>query len=173
MAHVHPPKIEIFDVPARTNTDPKGFVRPVDEYRTEPFGLYVRRPVQGHPRLAWFESWLLPELGLRVTEWGYHPGHKLDQDYYVDIVDIIREGDVWRTIDLYLDIVTRTGRDSQVLDLDEYVLAVADGLIDSATAERALAASYRALAGLADHQHDLDAWLASVGVELTWHNRTR
>lgn len=173
MAHLHPPKVETFDVPARTNTDPKGFVRPVDEYRTEQFGLYLRRPMQDHPRVAWIESWLLPTLGLRVTDWGWRPGHERDQDFYLDIVDVDRDGDVWRTVDLYLDLVIRTGRDSKVLDLDEYVLAVADGLIDPATAERALAVSYRALAGLADHQHDLDSWLASVGVALTWYNRTR
>ena len=29
----HPPKVETFDVPAKTNTDPKGFVRPVEVYR--------------------------------------------------------------------------------------------------------------------------------------------
>jgi uncharacterized protein len=168
---MHPPKVETFDVPAATNTDPKGFVRPVDEYRVEPFGLYLRRPMQHHPRIAGIESWLLPEVGIRVTDFQWRPGHERDQDFYLDIVDIERNGDVWRTVDHYLDIVVRTGRDSVVLDLDEYVHAVANGLLDGPAAQRALATSYRVLRGLTAHQHDLDAWLAGLGVRLTWKRR--
>jgi predicted RNA-binding protein associated with RNAse of E/G family len=165
---MHPPKVETFDVHARTNTDPKGFVRPVDEYRTETFGLYLSRPMQDHPRVTKIESWLLPELGIRVTDWWWRPGHERDQDYYIDIVDIRREGSTWRSVDHYLDIVVRTGRDSTVVDLDEYVEAVRCGLLDAHAAERALTTSYRALSGLAAHGHDLAAWLASLGVSLSW-----
>lgn len=165
---MHPPKVETFDVRAGTNTDPKGFIRPVEEYRVEPFGLYMVRPMQKHPRVDWIESWLLPEQGIRVTDWGWRPGHERDQDFYLDIVDIERAGERWRTVDHYLDIVVRTGRDSTVLDLDEYVSAVANGLLDAAAAERALATSYRVLSGLGDHRHDLDAWLSEFGIRLTW-----
>lgn len=168
---MHPPKVETFDVRARTNTDPKGFIRPVEEYRVEPFGLYLMRPMQDHPRVDWIESWLLPAQGIRVTDWGWRPGHERDQDFYLDIADIERDGDVWRTVDHYLDIVVRTGRDSRVLDLDEYVAAVAAGLLDEAAAERALATSYRVLSGLGAHRHDLDAWLSDLGISLTWHRR--
>jgi len=173
---MHPPKVETFDVHARTNTDPKGFVRPVEEYRVEPFGLYLVRAMQDHPRVDSIESWLLPELGIRVTDWGWRPGHERDQDFYLDIVDVERvgpDGSVWRTVDHYLDIVVRTGRDSAVIDLDEYVAAVAGGLLTPTAAERALATSYRALTGLAAHRHNLNAWLASLGIELTWRRHPR
>ena len=40
---MHPPKHETFDLAGRTNTDPKGFVRAVDEYRLCPWGLYMAR----------------------------------------------------------------------------------------------------------------------------------
>jgi uncharacterized protein len=173
---MHAPKVETFDVRARTNTDPKGFVRPVDEYRIEPFGLYLARPMQDHPRVAWIESWLLPELGIRVTDWGWKPGHERDQDFYLDVVDISRDGPdelVWRTVDHYLDIVVRTGRDSTVLDLDEFIAAVALGLLEPAAAERALTTSYRVLTGLGAHRHDLGAWLAELGIELSWRKQPR
>lgn len=168
---MHTPKVETFDVRAGVNIDPKGFVRPVEEYRVEPFGLYMVRPMQDHPTVEWIESWLLPGQGIRVTDWGWRPGHERDQDFYLDIVDIERDGDVWRTVDHYLDIVVRAGRDSTVLDLDEYVAAVAGGLLDEAAAERALATSYRVLSGLSAHRHDLDAWLSGFGVRLTWRRR--
>ncbi|MGH3838428.1 MAG: DUF402 domain-containing protein, partial [Pseudonocardiaceae bacterium] len=65
--HIHPPKVELFDLDAMTNTDPKGVVRTVREYRVEPFGLYLARDVIDHPSICALESWLLPELGLRIT----------------------------------------------------------------------------------------------------------
>jgi uncharacterized protein len=168
---VHPPKTETFDVSSGTNTDPKGFVRPVQEYRVEPFGLYLSREMQGHASLAWVESWLLPGLGIRVTDWWFNPGKERDQDYYIDIVDIERDGDVWRTVDHYLDIVVRVGRDSRVIDQEEYLEAVAAGVLDRSAAERALRSSFRVVAGLGEHQHDVCAWLASLGITLSWRRR--
>lgn len=168
---MHPPKREIFDVPSGTNTDPKGFVRRVAEYRVERFGLYMSRAMPGHPKFEWVESWLLPDLGIRVTDWWFTPGNERDQDFYIDIVDVERDGEVWRTVDHYLDIVVRTGRGSEVIDLDEYLEAVATGVLDTAAAERALAASYRALDGLAAHRHDADAWLRDLDMPVRWHRR--
>lgn len=165
---MHAPKVETFDVPARTNTDPKGFVRPVEQYRTEPFGLYLARTFEQHPKIVAIESWLLPGLGIRITDWYWRPGHERDQDFYLDIVDITRDGDVWRTEDHYLDIVVRTGQDSSIVDLDEFVEAVSRGLLGRDAAERALATSYRVLAGLAAGGHDLDGWLGTLGITLTW-----
>jgi predicted RNA-binding protein associated with RNAse of E/G family len=168
---VHPPKCEIFDVAAGTNTDPKGLVRPVSEYRVEEFGLYVSREMQGHPKLAWVESWLLPALGIRVTDWWFTPGNERDQDFYIDIVDVERDGEVWRTVDHYLDIVVRAGRDSEVIDLDEYLEAIATGLLDQAAAGRALAASNRAVDGLAACGHDVNAWLTGLDMPVSWRRK--
>jgi hypothetical protein len=168
---MHPPKIESFDLSARTNTDPKGFARPVRTYREDTFGLYMSRAMVGHPRCHWVESWLLPELGLRVTVWWWTPGLERDQDYYLDVVDIQR-GRVWRTTDLYLDLVVRSAVSTEVLDADEFVAAVQLGLLDAGTAERALQCAHRALAGICRHGHDLDAWLRSeFGIRLTWERR--
>ncbi len=168
---VHPPKVETFDVAAGTNTDPKGLLRAVDDYREEPFGLYMARPMVGHPRSSYVESWLLPGLGLRVTDWWWRPGHTRDQIHYVDVVDIVRSGAVWRTTDHYLDLVVRAGRPTEVVDVDEFVAALAAGLLDTASGERALHATIRACTGIAGHGHDLDAWLASHSIRLTWRSR--
>ena len=47
---MHPPKHETFDLHARTNTDPKGIVRAVDDYIVHPWGLYLARPTPGRAR---------------------------------------------------------------------------------------------------------------------------
>jgi uncharacterized protein len=165
---LHPPKHETFDVAAGTNTDPKGFVRAVDVYREEPFGLYVSRPMVDHPTLTHLRSWLLPDLGIRVTDFSWRPGHERLQDHYLDIVDITRDGTTWWTEDHYIDLVVHTGERTEVLDLDEFTEAVAAGLLDAQRAERALATSHRTLGGLAAHGHDLGRWLAGHEVALNW-----
>jgi uncharacterized protein len=172
---VHPPKVEIFDLDAMTNTDPKGFVRAVREYRIEPFGLYLARDVVDHPSIRAIESWLLPGVGLRATDWFFHPGHERDQDFYLDVVRIDVQDRCWRTEDHYLDLVVRAGRGAEVLDTDELLDALLAGLIDRTTAQAALATAYRAVDGLARHGYRLDRWLATVGAWPTWgrHSTTR
>jgi predicted RNA-binding protein associated with RNAse of E/G family len=168
---VHPPKTATFDVPRRLNIDPKGIAREVDEYRETPFGLYMSRAMVNRPTAHWVESWLLPDLGLCVTDWWWNPGHVRHQDFYLDICDIVREDGRYVLTDHYLDIVVHTGQKARVLDVDEFVAAVALGLLAPATAERAMHTTYRVVDGLAAHGHDLDAWLAGLGVTLTWKER--
>ena len=169
---MHPPKIVTFDVPAHVSVDNKGFVRTVAQYRTTSFGLYMSRPMVGRASAHWMRSWLLPALGLAVTEFSWNPGHERDQDFYLDVCAIDRDGGPdggrWRLTDLYLDIVLRTGRGADVIDVDEFVAAVGAGLLDPRLAEHALASSHAAVDGLAAHGHDLDAWLAGLGIVLTW-----
>ncbi|MGH3994407.1 MAG: DUF402 domain-containing protein [Pseudonocardiaceae bacterium] len=168
VAHVHAPKVEVFDLDAMTNTDPKGVVRRVREYRVEPFGLYLARDVIDHPSIRAIESWLLPAAGLRVSDWFFHPGHERDQDFYLDVVRIDVQGRQWRTEDHYLDLVLRVGRDLEVLDTDELLDAVVAGLLDRPAAQNALATAYRAVDCLARHGYRLDCWLATLGAWPTW-----
>ena len=58
-----------------------------------------------------------------------------------------------------------------MIDVDEFVAAVALGLLDAATAEAAMHRTYRAVDGIAAHGHDLDAWLAGFGIALDWRAR--
>lgn len=167
-AAVHAPKVELFDLDERTNTDPKGVARPVREYGVEPFGLYVAREVVDHPSIEGIESWLLPNLDLRVTDWYFRRGHERDQDFYLDVVRVDVQPGCWRTEDHYLDLVLRTGRDVRVIDTDELLAAVTAGLLSAGDAQRALETAYRTVDGLARHGYRLDAWLATVGAHPTW-----
>jgi hypothetical protein len=171
LVDVHPPKLETFDVPGMTNVDPKGNVRLVDEYRVEPFGLYLARDVVGHPSLCYRESWLLPELGIQVTDWYFRPGHERDQDFYLDIALIRPGGRSWQLVDLYLDVVLRTGRGLDVLDTDELLGATAAGYIDARTARTAIETTHHTVEQLAAHDYDLAAWLAELDIDLTWRRR--
>jgi predicted RNA-binding protein associated with RNAse of E/G family len=161
---LHPPKIELFDVAAMTNTDNKGFVRAVDRYETTEFGLYMARPIVGHPDLAYMRTWLLPEHGLRVSRWVPHPGMRLDHDVYIDIADV-EKGPVWRTTDLYLDILVFDHESLGVHDIDEVLEARTAGLLDPVTVQRAFERTFAAVEGITAAGYDVEEWL---GIPLTW-----
>ncbi len=164
MTHLHPPKVELFDVAAMTNTDPKGIVRTVEKYLPTDFGLYMARPVDGHPNIGYFRSWLLPAQGLRVGRWVARPGRDLGHDVYIDVVDV-EPGPVWRTVDLYLDILVRDHEDLRVLDTDEILEAQESGLLDRVTVQRAFERTFAAVEGIAAAGYDVEKWL---GIPLTW-----
>jgi uncharacterized protein len=169
--HIHPPKVELFELDAMTNTDPKGIVRVVREYRVEPFGLYVARDLVNHPSIDAMESWLLPAVGLRITDWFYRYRHEWEDQFYIDVVRIDVDDRCWRTEDHYVDLILRPGCGVDVVDTDELLDAVLAGLLDPATAHAALATTYRTLDGLARHGYQVDRWLSTVGMPLTWSRR--
>jgi predicted RNA-binding protein associated with RNAse of E/G family len=167
---IHAPKHEKFDLVARTNTDPKGIVRAVDEYTVKPWGLYMARPTPGRIQFHYLESWLLPSLGLRASVFHFNPGHELDQDYYLDIGRYTPGPKVWHSEDHYLDLVLRTGRDVELDDVDELLSAVRHGLLAPDVGERAVQSAVAAVDGLARHDYNLDRWLGAAGVTLSWHH---
>ncbi|MGE2731239.1 DUF402 domain-containing protein [Mycolicibacterium vaccae] len=165
---MHPPKHEIFDLSARTNTDPKGIVRAVDVYTVQPWGLYMARPTPGRAQFHYTESWLLPTLGLRVTVFHFNPGHERDQDFYLDVGDYRAGPTRWYGDDHYLDLVLRTGESVQLSDVDELLAAVREGLISPETAERAIRTAVTTVEALATHDYRLDEWFRTMGMILTW-----
>jgi predicted RNA-binding protein associated with RNAse of E/G family len=167
---IHPPKHETFDLTARTNTDPKGIVRAVEVYTVEPWGLYLARPTPGRDQFHYLESWLLPSLNLRVTIFHFNPGHTRDQDYYLDVGQYTAGPQAWSSEDHYLDLVVRTGREVELLDVDEMLTALRQGLISPESAERAVQTAVTTTEGLARHQYDLDRWLAEKDITLTWRD---
>ncbi|MCR5977406.1 DUF402 domain-containing protein [Gordonia jinghuaiqii] len=170
---VHPPKREIFDVPAMTNTDNKGFVREVDEYRVTDHGLYMSRPAPGHPRFDHLESWLLPALGLRANIFHFVDGHRTGQRLYLDIGEFWGPDpdDRWHAEDWYLDLVDVPGRPLELIDVDEILEAHRIGLLDTSRCVRAFDIASRALVGAAEQHHDVQSWLdAAAGGQVRFHD---
>ena len=166
-ADLHPVKQETFDTTSNTNTDPKGFLREVDTYTVTDFGLYMARGAD-HPAFGYLESWLLPDLGLRANIFHFREGAERDQDFYFDVADIDVDGGVWRTRDLYVDLVSLTGNPIDVIDIDELAAATSAGLITAEEAEHAIDVTLRAVEGITRHRDDAMAWLRTLGIELTW-----
>ncbi|WAC55734.1 DUF402 domain-containing protein [Gordonia sp. SL306] len=169
----HPPKREVFDVPAMTNTDNKGFVRPVERYEVTDHGLYMSRPAD-HPRFFHLESWLLPDLGLRANIFHFTAGHRDGQRLYLDVgrFDWPDDDGRWHAEDWYLDLVDVPGHPLELVDVDELFEAHAAGLLDTTACEEAVTIATRALVGAAEHGHDVQAWLdATVAGSVYFRDR--
>jgi uncharacterized protein len=166
--HIHAPKHEKFDLVARTNTDPKGIVRAVDEYTVKPWGLYMARPTPGRAQFHYMESWLLPSLSLRATIFHFNAGYELDQDYYLDVGRYTPGASAWHSEDHYLDLAVRTGDGVDLSDVDELLTAVRHGLLTPEDGERAVQTAVSAIDGLSRHGYDLVRWLGAAGMTLTW-----
>lgn len=164
---LHPVKQETFNTADFTNTDPKGYLRHVDTYTETDFGLYMARGAN-HPRFGYLESWLLPGLNLRANIFHFRPGIEVEQDFYIDVAKIQRQGDEWITRDLYVDLVTTTGEPITVLDIDELSAATSAGLISAEEVELAIDATLNAVEGITRHGDDAMAWLAHCGIDLFW-----
>jgi uncharacterized protein len=167
---VHSPKIESFDIAEHVNVDNKGYARKVEKFDLQPFGLYMSRQVVGRLPAVWLESWLIPELGLRISKWTYTSGHVSGYDFHVDIVDIDASDPVWRVTDLYLDLEVSNCRSAKLVDIGEFVAAVGAGLLTPAVAESALQSCYRIVAGLAEYEYSLDRWAQSCNLSISWRN---
>lgn len=168
MHQVHPPKEETFDLLAYTNTDPKGVVRAVDVYTVRPWGLYLARPTPRRAQFHYLQSWLLPDLGLRATIFHFNTGYERDFDVYLDVGEYTAGQTVWRSQDLYLDLLVRTGSGVELTDVDECMAAVRVSLLSQAAAERAVSRAVAAVDGLARNGYDLQRWLAGLGMPVDW-----
>ena len=166
-ADLHPVKQETFDTASKTNTDPKGFLREVDTFTVTDFGLYMARGAN-HPEFGYLESWLLPDLGLRANIFHFREGAERDQDFYFDVAHIAVDGAVWRTRDLYVDLVSLAGNPIAVIDIDELATATSAGLITAEEAEKTIEITLNAVEGITRHDDDAMQWLRTLGIDLTW-----
>ena len=110
----------------------------------------------------------MPALGLRATVFHFNPGHERDHDYYLDIGEYTAGKTLWRSEDHYLDIEVRTGRGAELADVDELLDALRRDLLAPGIAELAVRRAVAAVDGLARNGYDLQAWLATIGMGLSW-----
>ena len=108
---IHPPKHETFDLVARTNTDPKGIVRAVDEYACTRGGSTSPGPPRAGPSSITSNRGCCRRWACAPPCFTSIPGHERDHDYYLDVGEYTPGPDVWRSEDHYLDIEVRTGRE--------------------------------------------------------------
>lgn len=166
----HPVKVERHDVQARCHYTNTG-VRAVQTYHETNAGLYVARDFVGHPRIRHWQAHLLPVQNLVVCRYAFH-GHR-EHDYYIDVAQITREGDVWSVRDLYLDIVLHDGLGAEIVDTDELLAAWEAGFLTGVELRQAIEVAHRTVSELAHTEYTLNHWLTAQGLRLEWQADTQ
>lgn len=162
------PRVEFFDIADLTRTDSRGFVRSVDSYHAEPWGLYLVRAADTAP-YRYTETWLLPQQSIRVTMHHINAAHDRDPIYHIYIGEFGKvEPKRWRAEYHYIDIVARNGHKCELHGVEDLFAARTAGLIAEDTAEQAFQHTTGVVDGIASHQHNFERWLVSQGVTLHW-----
>ncbi|MET7773371.1 hypothetical protein [Nocardia sp. NPDC005366] len=165
---VRRPAVEYFDLTDLTCTDSRGYITQVDRCHREPWGLYVSRAAD-QPKRRHTEIWLLPDPGIRATREHGREARFGNHDYRLDIGEFCEVTPKrWRAVDLYLDIVVRQGRPAELHGAEQLLAAHAAGFVDAARARWAFDRATAVVDGCASHGHDVEQWLASEGIALTW-----
>lgn len=159
-------KVQIHNLITKTHTVKAGTF-PVQIYLEHAHGLYVERDFVGHPIHRHWQAHILPELNLQVCRFTPHHG-KPQWDYYIDMVQVQREGRIWRVQDFYLDVTLSQGR-LEVLDTDELFQAASEGLINLEQLALTTQTAHNLINLLAEHGNNLDSALASKGIALEWN----
>ncbi|WP_161882531.1 DUF402 domain-containing protein [Deinococcus alpinitundrae] len=165
-----PPKVERHDLARREHHTNTG-IRAVERYEVHAAGLAVVRPFKAHPRIRAWQAHLLPALGLQICRYEFHGPR--EHDYYIDLATISESGGVWTLTDHYLDVLVWEGTRAELIDEDEFLAAVQAGYLSATQASAVRAQAQALLRGLAEHGHDLQAYLAAQGVHLKWIDQDR
>ncbi|MFD6449275.1 hypothetical protein ACFWF3_00725, partial [Nocardia sp. NPDC060220] len=95
--------------------------------------------------------------------------HHRSHDYVLDIIECVQVGPKrWRATDYFLDIAVRRGRSSTLSGSSELLAAHAAGHVGTEPADRAFERAAHVLDGLAANDHDVEQWLRSQEITLTW-----
>lgn len=163
--HAHPIKTEHHDTQSllhHTNTG----VRQVNVYQETSHGLFVARDFAAHPRIRHWQAHLLPKLNLVICRYDFHGPR--EHDYYMDVAQITREGDLWAVRDFYLDIVLHDGLAAEIVDTEELLESQVAGFITEPEVQESIAVAHQTLSGLAQAGYNLKTWLAAQQIALDW-----
>jgi predicted RNA-binding protein associated with RNAse of E/G family len=133
----------------------------------ERWGLAVECPTPDAPEHDAEITWLLPDLGLRLTRYRPRRRHSRPGPSTLTAVRIERETRSWTTTDLLLGLEVEDGGRARIAHATEFATAVATGALRLSEADYALRTVHRTLEEVTRHR-DLNQWLAYRGIFDIW-----
>ena len=144
--------------------------RQLEQIKLFPKSLYWSLAVGGH-NVNHMYSHILPSENIAVTQFGWndHVKEETRCNYYIDIISVTEHTDTqWHMRDLYLDLEVFENSHATIEDTDEYLAAIDIGYLEQAEANQALETMHSLLNKLAEFNHSLEAYLASIDIHLTF-----
>ncbi|MDA3628741.1 hypothetical protein [Saccharopolyspora oryzae] len=159
--------VEVIDVFSSQRTHPSGFVHQLEVCHVEQWGLAVECPTPDAPDHAAEITWLLPDLGLRLTRYRPRSRHSRPGPSTLTAVRIKPETRSWTTVDLLLGLEVEDRGRARITHAAEFATAVATGALHRSEADYALRTVHRTLNEVTRHR-DLNQWLAHRGIFHLW-----
>ncbi|MBB5156543.1 DUF402 domain-containing protein [Saccharopolyspora phatthalungensis] len=159
--------MEVIDVFSSQRRQPSGFVHQLEVCHVERWGLAVEYST---PEAAEHDAeitWLLPDLGLRLTRYRPRSRHSRPGPSTLTAVHIERETRSWTTTDLLLGLEVGDRGRARITHAAEFAAAVDGGLIRLSEADYALRTVHRTLEEVTRHR-DINEWLAHRGIFEAW-----
>ncbi|WP_299430289.1 DUF402 domain-containing protein [uncultured Meiothermus sp.] len=159
-------KVEIHDLAAKIHTVKAGAF-PVALYHEHRHGVYLERAFVAHPAYRYWKAHILPEQHLQICQYTPHEG-EYPFEFYIDIVQVEREGPILKVRDLYLDLGIARNGTLTLLDTHELFGAVGAGLIRLDEVFLATQTLHDLINRLGQHQNNLERTLQAQGIVLEW-----
>ncbi|MBA8825943.1 hypothetical protein FHX42_003309 [Saccharopolyspora lacisalsi] len=159
--------VEVVDVFSAQRHLPSGATQQLDDCHLEKWGLSLKCPTPQDPAHDSEITWLLPELGVRLTQYRPRSRHARREGSLVTAARIEPNTRSWTTTDLLLGLEIPEGGTTRVIHSEDFAAAVSGGAIRLSEADYALRTVLRTFDEIRLHR-DLNQWLAHRGVFEPW-----
>lgn len=139
----------------------------LDDCHLQRWGLSLECATPDDPAHATEITWLLPDQGLRLTQYRPRSRHARREASLITAVHIERDTRSWATTDLLLGLEVPEQGCARVIHSEDFADAVAEGAIRLSEADYALRTVHRTFEELRQHR-DVNQWLAHRGVFDPW-----
>ncbi|GAA3462159.1 DUF402 domain-containing protein [Saccharothrix longispora] len=167
-AVITPQLVDVVDTVSAVRSYSSGGARRLSTCRVEHWGLRLECPTPEDPFSDSEVTWLMPELGLRLTHHKPRSRHARSGPSVLSAVRVQRDSRHWRTTDLLLGLAVPGGTTARIVRSEEFAAAVAGRVLNADDADQALRIVHRTLEEVSLHRHDLGTWLTHRGIFDTW-----
>ena len=165
---ITPQLVDIVDTFTAERSYPSGTTQRLTFCRVEPWGLRTEIPTPDDQFADSEVTWLLPDLGLRMTYRRPRSRHARTGPCTLTAVRVQRDTRSWRTTDLLLGLSIPGGTTARIVGAEDFAAAVAGGILRTDDADLALRTVHRTLEELSHCAHDVFSWLGYQQIETPW-----
>lgn len=167
-AVITPQLVDTVDTISAVRSYSSGMSRHLTTCEVERWGLRMECPTPEDPFSDSEVTWLIPDLGLRLTHHRPRSRHARRAPSVLTAVRVERDGRSWRTTDLLLGLAVPGGTTARIVRSEEFAAAVAGRVLQSDDADLALRTVHRTLEEISLHRHDMTSWLMHRGLYEVW-----
>lgn len=136
--------------------------------QVEPWGLRMECPTVDDPFVDGVATWLIPELGVRLTHHRSRSRHARAEGGTLTAVRVQRDTRSWRTTDLLLGLSVPGGTSARIIGSEEFAAAVSGRVLRPGDADLALHTVHRTLEEISGCYHELEPWLSYQRITTPW-----